>query len=245
MAARNKTAYQGVFYREELRLGSESKTEKVYYIRYRSGGRDSKLVEEKVGRESEGMTAARANQERALRARGTVPSNQEKREAAEALRRAEESRPTIARLWSLYDEANAARKVRKTDTSFYMKHLESQFANKMPSELVTLDIDRLRIKKLKTHSPQTVKHILALLRRVISYGVKKGYCPQPDASRLHFTFPKVDNQKTENLTREQMSALLNALDEEADQNGASLIRLAITTGMRREALFALQWLGKR
>lgn len=241
MAERAKTAYQGVFYREEPRLGSESKTEKVYYIRYRTGGRGSKLIEEKVGRESEQMTAAKANQIRALRARGVEPSNQEKRDAAEAARRAEEGRPTIARLWALYDEANDARKVRKTDTSFYTNHLKAQFAAKTPAELVTLDIDRLRIKKLKTHSPQTVKHILALLRRIISYGVKKGVCPAPDPARLNFTFPQVSNQKTENLTREQMVALLAALDEESDQNAASLIRLALFTGMRKGALMALQW----
>ena len=241
MAARNKTAYQGVFFREELRLGSESKTEKVFYIRYRAGGRDSRLVEEKVGRESEGMTAAKANQERALRARGAVPSNQEKREAAEAAKRAEEGRPTIARLWALYDESNAGRKSRGTDTGFFINHLEPLFANKTPDEIITLDIDRLRIKKLKVLAPKTVKHIMELLRRIINYGVKRGFCPQTDASKLRFAFPHVDNQQTENLTREEMAAYLAALDAERDQNAAALIRLALSSGMRRGALFGLQW----
>lgn len=241
MAARMKTSYKGVFYREELRLGSESKTEKVYYIRYRTGGRDSKLIEEKVGRESEGMTAAKANQERALRARGAVLSNQEKRKAAEAAKRAEEGRPLISRLWTAYDEANPDRKVRKTDTGFYTNHLVRPFGHKTPAELVTLDLDRLRIRKLKNLSPQTVKHILALLRRIISFGVKRGLCPMPDPSRLHFTFPRVDNQRTENLTDEQMAAYLQALDEEPDQNAAGFIRLALSTGMRKNAIMALRW----
>jgi len=241
MAERVKTAYQGVFYREELRLGSKSLAEKVYYIRYRTGGRDSKLIEEKVGRESEGMTAARANQIRADRARGKELSNRDKRAANEAAKREDEGRPTIGRLWALYDEAHIGRKVRKTDTGFYTNHLEKLFADKTPDEIVTLDIDRLRAKKLKSLSPQTVKHVLSLLRRIINYSVSKGLCPMPDPSRLHFTFPKVDNQRTESLTREQMAAYLQALDEEPDQNAAAFIRLALTTGMRKGALMALQW----
>ncbi|MDR1242243.1 MAG: site-specific integrase [Deltaproteobacteria bacterium] len=241
MAARIKTAYQGVFYREEVRMDSQTQTEKVFYIRYRTGGSDAKLVEEKAGRESEGMTAARASRERALRARGAEMSNRQKRDAIEAAGRAEEERPTIARLWQLYDEAHAGRKVRKTDAGFYRNHLESLFGGKVPAELVTLDLDRLRIKKLKILAPQTVKHILALLRCVINFGVKQGCCPQPDPSRLHFTFPKVDNQRTENLTREQMSAYLKALDEEPDQNAAALIRLVLATGIRKGAAMALQW----
>jgi integrase len=51
----------------------------------------------------------------------------------------------------------------------------------------------------------------------------------------------VDNVKTENMTREQMAAYLQALDEEPDQNAAGFLRMALFTGMRRGALMALQW----
>ena len=54
---REKTRYEGVYYRLQKKLGSEA-LEKVYYIFYRQGGRGTKQVEERVGRESEGMTAA-------------------------------------------------------------------------------------------------------------------------------------------------------------------------------------------
>lgn len=237
---REKTKYKGVYYRFQKKLNSDL-LEKVYYIFYRQGGRGTRQIEERVGRESEGMTAAKAAHIRADRARGKELSNQEKRDAAEAARKAEEERPTITRLWVLYDESKASRAVRKTDESFFTLHLARPFGNKTPSELVTLDIDRLRIQKLKTRSPQTVKHILSLLRRIILFGVKNGYCPMPEPSRLNFTFPIVDNQKTENLTQEQMTAFLHALDEEPDQNAAAFIRLALSTGMRKGALMALQW----
>jgi integrase len=240
MAERIGTAYRGVFTIEKLCIGSATKKERVYYIRYRAGG-NGKMVEERLGRESEGWSAARANQERSLRAAGKSLSNQAKRDAADAARKAEDGKPTIEKLWRQYDENNAGRRSRYEDVNRYSLHLAGSFGGKTPDELVTLDIDRLRINKLKTYSPQTVKHILTLLKRIVAYGVKKGLCPQPEPSRLNFTFPKVDNQKTENLTREQIAAYLAALDAEPDQNLASVLRLALTTGMRKGAILALQW----
>ena len=58
---------------------------------------------------------------------------------------------------------------------------------------------------------------------------------------LHISMPTVDNKVTENLTPEQARKLLQALDEEPDQTLASLVRLALFTGMRRGALLNLQW----
>jgi integrase len=237
---REKTQYPGVYFRMQQKLGSNV-LERVYYIFYRQGGKDSRQIEERAGRESEGMTAARASRIRADRARGLELTNKGKRKAAEAARREEEGRPTITRLWGFYDEANAERRSRKGDCNRYLLHLARLFGDRTPDEIETMDIDRLRLRKLGTHSPQTVKHILSLLRRIVNFGVSKGLCAQPDPSKLHFTFPKVDNQKTENLTRDQMFAYLEALDAEPDQNAAAFLRLALTTGMRKGALMALRW----
>ncbi|MDE7063950.1 MAG: site-specific integrase, partial [Desulfovibrionaceae bacterium] len=83
--------------------------------------------------------------------------------------------------------------------------------------------------------------VMGLLRRIIRYAVRRGICPQPEPARLQFDMPKVDNSKTECLTPEQARALLAALDEEPNQDLASLVRLALATGMRRGALLGLQW----
>ena len=88
-----------------------------------------------------------------------------------------------------------------------------------------------------------VEHVscnaLELLRRLINFGAKQELFIKP--AGLRFTMPKVDNQKTECLTPEQGRALIDALDAAKDQNLASLVRLALATGMRRGALLALQW----
>lgn len=66
-------------------------------------------------------------------------------------------------------------------------------------------------------------------------------CPMPEMSRLHFDYPKVDSGRTENMTPDQMQAYLEALDEEPDQQAAAFLRLALATGMRKNALLSLRW----
>lgn len=238
---REKTKYQGVYFYLKKRLDSDV-MERAYYIMYRQGGRGSKLIEEPVGRESEGMTAAKAAHIRADRARGLEMPNAEKRKAEEAARLADLSRPTIARLWSLYRDSRPERKRWETDESRWRLHIEPLFAKKIPAELVTLDVDRMRSQMTKNgKSPATIKGAMDLLQRLIRFGAKKGLCPMPELSQLHFNYPTVDGGKTENMTAQQMKAYLEALDEEEDQNAAAFMRLALATGMRKSALLGLRW----
>ncbi len=236
---RNPTKYPGVFFREAERIGA-SGVERVYYIVFK---KDGKVYEEKVGRQyADDMTEAKASRIRGERIEGKRASRKEVREAKEAKRRENENRPTIARLWYLYGESLIRGKPSAQDQSRYTLYLEPSFGTMVPDEILTPEVDRLRVRLVKQgKSPQTVKHVLALLRRLIKFGVKKGLCEAPAPSKLHFEIPHVDNEKTETLTPEQVIALKKALDEEPDQNAAALMRLALVTGMRRGALLALRW----
>ena len=75
---------------------------------------------------------------------------------------------------------------------------------------------------------------------MLNFALRRGYVESIPGT-LHITMPTVDNKVTENLTAEQVQKLLKALDEEADQVQASIVRLALFTGMRRSALLNLQW----
>lgn len=248
MAKREKTKYPGVYFREQERLDGYGE-EKAYYVMYRRGGRGAKLIEEPVGRESEGMTAAKANLIRAARITGKEQANRERRKAEEAARLADESRVTVASLWKRYEEANSGKPSIVPDRSYY-KYL-SGLSDREPASLKTEDVDALRRRLAGTKSPrlkdgkavplaaQTQKHVLGLLRRLVHFGVKRDLFPMPQ--HLHFEMPRVDNEKTEVLTDEQLFRYLRALDEEPDQNAAALLRLALITGMRKGALLALRW----
>jgi len=232
---RYKTDYRGVFYRIGDRIGGSGE-EKIFYIVFKKGG---KVYEEKVGRQyADDMSAAKASRIRAGRIEGRRKSRKEVRNEEKAAKQTEADKMTIDRLWAKYKENKADSKAIDTDEGRYKKYLLSVFGDKEPHELVRLDIDRLRINLLKTLKPQTVKHILGLLKRIVHYGAARQLCPN-----LSFEVEtvKVDNLKTEDLTLEQLKNLLEAIDQSQDIEAANIMRLALYTGMRRGEMFKLKW----
>ena len=225
---RIKTNYPGVYYVESKAIGS-SKIEKIYYIMYR---RDGKLIEEKAGRQyQDDMTPARASKIRTNRIEGKQLPNTAQREK-------EKGKWTIDRLWKEYKLQKADLKGLRQDKNRYKLYLETPFSSKEPGEIIQLDIDRLRIKLLKTKSPQTVKHILALLRRIVNFGFSKGLCP---TLPFKIEIPKVDNCKTDDLNPDQLSALLKTIKKSSHIIAANMMLTALYTGMRRGEMFKLQW----
>lgn len=229
---RFKTKYPGVFYIEALEPRT-GKTEKVFYMRYRKGG---KMIEEKAPLKMQ--TAARAAQERSNRITGKEKTNQERREAEEARKAAEAGKWTIDKLSDAYFENRPENKGRAVDKGRYEKYLKTPLGNKEPHELNPLDVDRLRIRLLKKLAPQTVKHVLNLLTWIINYGAKKHLC---DGIKFHIQKPSVNNLRTEDLTDSQLKALLKAIDEHSNAQIRNLMLLALYTGMRRGELFKLKW----
>ena len=241
MASRKRIAakgYAGVFYVEVTRVHS-SQIERVYYIRYR---RDGKLVEEKAGHQyRDNMTPAKAAGMRAARMEKREANNADKRVIAKQEHLAQLERSTVSDIFSAYQESIPNRNW-ATDRSLYRHYLLAVVSRKTPCELLTADMDTVRTSMFKAgKSAQTVKHALALVKRIIRFGVKRGMTPMPDPSRLFIELPKVDNIKTEVLTPAQISALVHALDEEDDPLLTGLVRLAMCTGMRRGSLLGLQW----
>jgi len=230
MAASNRhtTDYPGVYYRLARRLGGKGE-EKVFYCTYKVNG---KKIEVRLGRAiRDDLTPARAALMRADLIEGRRKSPQERR-------REEATRPTIAKLWEAYKLTLENKKTAACD-GYRFKRLEA-FANKRVPEITTENVDVFRDNLLQAGlAPQTVKHVLGLLRRIIRYGARKNLCELP--ANLFFNMPKVDNEMTECLTPEQLQRLLEALDADKDQLMASLMKLALATGMRRGALLDLRW----
>jgi integrase len=53
--------------------------------------------------------------------------------------------------------------------------------------------------------------------------------------------PQVDNEKTEDLTPDQLSKLLKAIDKDTNIQAANMMRMALFTGLRRGEMFKLRW----
>lgn len=236
---RFKTSYPGVFFVEARGIGT-GRPERVYYLIYR---RDGRVVEEKAGRQfQDAMTEAKAARIRAKRIDGKELPNTERREAERAAKEAEANRWTLIRLWDEYKAHRPQGPALGTDDSRFHKYLAPVFGERIPTEILTLDVDRLRVKLLKQgKAPQTVKHTLALVKRIIRFGVQKGLCEAPNPRKLTIVMPRVDNETTEDLDPEELARLLQAIEDEPNIQAANFMRLALFTGMRRGELFKLEW----
>lgn len=231
---RVKTQYPGVYYVESTAIGS-NRPEKIFYIMYRKGG---KLIEEKAGRQfQDDMTPARAANLRGRRIEGGQ-TNAEARANREAKKKAEQNRWTIEKLWEAYKATRKQNKALKTDEGRYRLYLEKQLGGRELNNLVPLDVDRIRINLLKTKSPQTVKHVMGILKRINSFAVNKGLAPG-----LNFAIqvPRVDNIKTEDLTAGQIASLFEAIRVSQHVTAGAMMQCALFTGMRRGEMFKLRW----
>jgi len=232
---RHKTNYPGVYFINGTAIGT-GKPEKIYYITYR---KDGKQIHEKAGRHSQDdMTPARAATKRGDKISGKEPSNKEKREMERARKEAEAGKWTIDRLWEEYKSQRNDSRNLQIDEGRYKRYLKDKFKNKEPHEIIQLDIDRLRMKLLKKISPQSVKHILSLLKRIDNFGVKKGLC---DGMPFKIEMPVVNNLTTEDLTPEQLERLLIAIEQDTHLHAKNMMKLAMYTGLRRGELFKLKW----
>lgn len=229
--------YAGVYFRFDA-VGKE----RTYYIVYRQGGREAKLIEEPVGKASCGMTEAKAALIRADRIRGKEKSNTEKRKEIIESQQVERDRWTLDRIWQAYQEAHPKHKSRQRDISRYNTHIGPHFGQHTPEEMLTADIDAFKSNSLKAgKSEGTIQRVISQLRAIINFGVKRGLCQPLHPGRLTIESIHVDGEKTEMLTEQQVTQLIEALDAESDQDAAALIRLAMVTGMRKGALLALRW----
>lgn len=231
---RHKTKYPGVVYLEGV--SATGKPEKIYYIRYRKQG---KGIEEKAGRQyQDDMTPAKASGLRAQRRLGNELTNKEQRMEESAKKQTEAGKYTIEKLWKEYKLNRTPGKSLKIDQGRYENYIKPFFGKKEPKELIKLDVDRVRIKLLKKLSPQTVKHVLNLLTWIINYGSKNNLCR---GISFHIQKPSVNNEKTEDLTPEQLERLLQSIKEDENIAVGNIMLMALYSGMRRGEIFKLKW----
>ncbi|MBI5870218.1 MAG: site-specific integrase [Actinobacteria bacterium] len=187
------------------------------------------------------MTARKASIVRAERISGRVKPNIERRAEAKAAQL--KKKWTVAALWIEYQQANPGLKAYKDYNSLYNRYISPSFGDKQPKAILASELDQLKSQQLKGKSPQTVAHVLELLRRIINFGVKRGLCTGPG---FVIQLPRLHNEKTEDLTPEQMRRLSEVINSHIDMRspyrwGANMMRLALLTGMRRGEMFRLKW----
>ncbi len=193
------------------------------------------MVEELAGGQfQDDMTAEGAAHLRMERLNANTHNHQESRKSFEATQEVW----TFDRLWETYKTHRPGLKGLRTDENRYQNHLKPSFGERGPRSLTPLEVDRLRLELLMTRRPATVSNVLELLRRLVNFAAKKRLCEVPTFT---IEMPKVNNIKTEDLTAQQLTRLLEALEKAPNLQVAHLMKMALLTGMRRGELFRLKW----
>ncbi len=202
------TRFEGVHQRPMKSKRWRGKPDVSYEIDYPDPV-TGKRVRKMVGRRSEGMTAEAASGIRAeMIARG-------REQARSGDTYVPPSKPlTLGQAWDTYltDWLQAQGKsTTRDDTYMFERHLRPLAALPL-SAISPLELDRLAGDLMALGlSAQSVKHALALLRRVMNRMIKwrlwRGQLPFED-----FDMPRVNNARTRILTPYQAQALLEALD---------------------------------
>jgi len=257
--AKWKSAGKGVRFREHETRNFKGQPDKYFTIRFKV---DGKLVEEGLGWASAGWNVTKAVTEReklrqANRTGEGAVTLRERRQLAKEKRQAkteeEERQKRESLTISEFFEGRYltwAREHKKTwidDFHHYHKHLKPRFGAKPFGSISSFDIEKMKLelkkgtsKQGKPYSQATIKHQLVLLKRLYNlakkWGVYEGANPMDRVE-----VPKLDNQKTEFLTNEELRRLLDILENWPRKDTVAFIKFALFTGLRRGELFKLTW----
>lgn len=221
----------GVFYYTSTTRRFQGKPDRTFYISYKL---DGKRKWEKVGRASEKANAAYASQirtERIQQARkGTLPSAVSGTDI------------TFADAWERFKTSHLALS-KHPETEYiedrrYQNHLKDRIGNKLLSNITPLDLEDIKAELLINYAPQTVTHILGLVRQVYNKNMEWGlWQGQPPTTNLKM--PRTDNSRVRFLTVKEADALLANVKGRSSQT-YQIALLSLHTGMRASEIFGLR-----
>ena len=227
--------YAGVYYSESTRRKWRERPERVYWVSFRDA-RSGILRWERCGWASEGWTPEKAQRKRhhllEQDRSGDYKPKQKRKAERITLREFMEDHYLP---WSDENKRRA-----RDDRSMYKNWVGPALADKTLSNIVPLDLERLKMDMKKAgRSDATVKHALCLVRqafnKAVTWGLWQGANPCSSVS-----FPRPNNARHRFLTHEEADRVFTALHE-LDPQTARVATLSLYGGLRLGEIFGLTW----
>ncbi|XPV75554.1 MAG: tyrosine-type recombinase/integrase [Desulfovibrio sp.] len=221
----------GVYFKQSSSQRFRGKPDGTFYITYRCAG---KYKWEKIGKRSDKVNAAYASQVRTERLQqlrtGHLPSSITGTDITfeEAFQRFKTTHLALSK--HPENEINQER--------IYKKHLKERIGNKHLSKITPLELEDLKAELLRNYAPQTVTHVLGLVRQVynkcVEWELWSGQLPT-----RNLKMPKADNSRVRFLSVEDADKLLADVRERS-VNTYQIALLSLHTGMRANEIFTLR-----
>ena len=225
---KSKTRYTGIYQHEHL-----DGKDITFSAMYRKNG---KLIEDKIGKKSEGWSARSASEERTLRIKGFKETNNERKQRLKNELEINSNRMTFSNLLQEYLSSKPNLRSAKMILYNFNKHSAEIIGDKLPEELIHRDIEEIRSKLIEA-KPMTVFHTLELIKRLANFGFKRKLCANIN---FHIELPTVHNKTTEFLNSDELKRLIAAVNKEPETI-RNFFMLILQTGMRRDELQTLRW----
>ena len=221
-----KTKFNGVYYSELKRSLHNGKPDKCFYIKFYENG---KRHMRKVGTSSQGYTAQMVANLKAEKMNIVTEYN----------------------FGQLYDNfmvwAKSNKKTWKCDENLYTNHVKEYLEKISVNSITPQDITNILLKmKAKgkangsNYAPQSIKHILLLIKRIFNYNIKNELIKYNPAENVKIE--KFDNTRISYLYDDEISRMFEYLDSSKEwPNDKALIKFAFYTGLRKSELFNLTW----